>query len=564
MSLNDRAARADTSYVRGNGQVDSGTIDSAVGALLDQHPEAAVCAIGPDGVIVDMPDSVRSAGHDILQARSALDVVVAADRVVLITARERARAVGASRAPVRLASDPGRPVVVHFFDARETHGIYLGVFVAADGDDGALFDGDAPVVAPRFARTRTNELGVLLDVDAATTQILGWGVEEMVGHKTLEFIHPDDQDLAVDNWTHMLVSPGPGRRVRLRHRHRDGSWVWMDITNYNLLEDPDHSCVLAEMMDIADEMAALEALRGREQLLERLTETLPVGVLQVDALRRVIYTNERLHDIIGTPRATTLDEHLATVIDGDRPLADATFDAVLRDGVDDDIEIRIRPLGYDDVEVRQCTLKLRALTGDDGEVTGVIVCVSDVTESTRMRHELHMGADFDVLTGCHNRASTMAALEGLLAAPVDGSRPAVIFVDLDHFKLFNDQHGHAAGDEFLGVVAKRLHRAVREDDVVGRIGGDEFLAVCPGVSTAAEAVRTAVRIAESLSHEIQLKTIRTGSQASIGVAWSSGPDTDAATLVAQADAAMCESKRRTTGRPVLFTPSLLRTPTQPA
>jgi diguanylate cyclase (GGDEF)-like protein len=180
-----------------------------------------------------------------------------------------------------------------------------------------------------------------------------------------------------------------------------------------------------------------------------------------------------------------------------------------------------------------------------------------------MRDELHMRATFDVLTQCHNRASTMAALEALLASPEEGARPAVIFVDLDHFKRLNDEQGHAAGDEFLGVVARRLQGAVREDDLVGRIGGDEFLIVCPSVSTATEAVRTAIRIAESLGHEIQLKTTRTRSQASIGVAWSSGPDTDADTLVAQADAAMYESKRRGVGRPVLFIPSLLRSSPQP-
>ena len=140
----------------------------------------------------------------------------------------------------------------------------------------------------------------------------------------------------------------------------------------------------------------------------------------------------------------------------------------------------------------------------------------------------------------------------------------MIFVDLDDFEERNESHGPAAGDEFLGVVARRLHGSVREDDLVGRMGGDEFLVVCPGIATAAEAVRTAIRIAESLSHEIQIKNTRVRSRASIGVAWSSGPGVDAATLVAQADAAMRESKRRGAGRPVLFTPSLLHPPPPPA
>jgi diguanylate cyclase (GGDEF)-like protein len=172
-------------------------------------------------------------------------------------------------------------------------------------------------------------------------------------------------------------------------------------------------------------------------------------------------------------------------------------------------------------------------------------------------------ATFDDLTGCHDRASTMAALEALVSGGDDGSRPAVILVDLDDYKGLNDSHGPVAGDEFLGVVARRLHGSVREDDLVGRMGDDEFLVVCPRIITAAEAVRIAIRIAESLGHEIQIKNTRIRSRASIGVAWSSGAGSDANALAAQADAAMRESERRGAGRPVLFTPSLLH-PQPPA
>ena len=174
-----------------------------------------------------------------------------------------------------------------------------------------------------------------------------------------------------------------------------------------------------------------------------------------------------------------------------------------------------------------------------------------------------MRATFDDLTGCHDRASTMAALEALVSGGDEGSRPAVIFVALDDLPGLHDSHGPVAGDEFLGVVARRLHGSVREDDLVGRMGGDEFLVVCPRITTAAEAVRTAIRIAEALSHEIQIKNTRIRSRASIGVAWSSGPGSDANALVAQADASMRESKRRGAGRPVLFTPSLLQAPPPP-
>ena len=100
----------------------------------------------------------------------------------------------------------------------------------------------------------------------------------MVGHRSIEFIHPDDHALAIDNWMEMLALPGPGRRVRLRHRRKDGSWVWFEVTNHNLLDDPDHGCVVCEIVDISEEMAAHEELRAREQLLDRLAEAIPLGL----------------------------------------------------------------------------------------------------------------------------------------------------------------------------------------------------------------------------------------------------------------------------------------------
>ena len=93
-----------------------------------------------------------------------------------------------------------------------------------------------------------------------------------------------------------------------------------------------------------------------------------------------------------------------------------------------------------------------------------------------MRNELERRASLDPLTKCHNRRSIMTTLERTLAKYRETSLGvAVIFVDLDRFKPVNDRFGHAAGDELLTVLADRLRRTVRADDIVGRIGGDEFL-----------------------------------------------------------------------------------------
>ena len=328
--------------------------------------------------------------------------------------------------------------------------------------------------------------------------------------------------------------------------------MWIEINNQNLLGDPEHGCVIAEMVNISDEMAAHEAVRAREQLLDRLAEALPVGVIQVDADGSVAYTNSRLHAILGSPRAATIGEQIAMVQPTDRTSLTDAFHAVLQRRFDRDIEVRlVTPPDGDHTEPRRCLFSIRALTAETSEVTGAIVCVADVTESARLRDELHLRATFDDITGCRNRVTTLALLEGLLSDADLVGRPAVCFIDLDRFKDVNDKLGHACGDALLGVVARRLQRAVRAGAIVGRIGGDEFLVISPGVTSPEEAMVTAVRLAETFRHQVRLKSRRLSCPASIGVAWSGDPYLEAEGLVAMADAAMYEAKRNGDGVPVL-------------
>ena len=168
-----------------------------------------------------------------------------------------------------------------------------------------------------------------------------------------------------------------------------------------------------------------------------------------------------------------------------------------------------------------------------------------------MREELKRRAMFDELTGCYNRASIMHALEANIASGERQAERAVMFVDLDRFKAVNDRHGHATGDELLSVVAHRLQGAVRAEDMVGRIGGDEFLVLCPDIGGPEQAMKLAERLSDALREEVGVATGNIVQLVSVGVAWSEGADADADKLVALADDAMYESKREAAGRPKL-------------
>ena len=116
---------------------------------------------------------------------------------------------------------------------------------------------------------------------------------------------------------------------------------------------------------------------------------------------------------------------------------------------------------------------------------GGVACLADITDAARMRAELEERATVDSLTGCLNRSSVIAALAAMLgdASTTTHCRTsragiAVVFVDFNQFKSVNDRFGHAVGDSLLAEVGARLRGVVRGDDVVGRLGGDEFLLVC--------------------------------------------------------------------------------------
>ena len=527
--------------------IDAQALNRALTVLLDQHPEGLVAAIGTDGLFVSMPASVPLNGQKLLAGRSALDLVAPRDVEVVITTWERARQTGAARGAVQPVNSPGGSARLHFFDVREHHGVFILVVLAEDGDAEDVLNSlpEVPAVVTRFSTTRKNELAVLVAIDEATTQMLGWEADEMLGQRSLEFIHPDDRERAVESWMEMLARPGQSNRVRLRHQRRDGSWLWLEITNHNLLDDPSHGYVRAELMDISDEMVAQEALRAREQLLHRLAEALPLGVFQVDRDGGVVYANERLAEIVGVPPCGTVRDQLRSVSADDWPSLDEALGGVLVDGRDATLEVRLRRPASE--ELRFSRILLRSLTDDGGEVSGAIVCVEDVTDSVRLRGELEHRATYDLLTRCHNRASIMSALEAALTRSAT-STTGVAFLDIDGFKSVNDSLGHAAGDELLVAVADRLRAAVRGRDIVGRLGGDEFLVVCPDVADPAEAVALAARVQEAVYGTVTVGDTAIELRVSVGVAWSSAEDATAEVLVARADAIMYESKRRGDGR----------------
>jgi diguanylate cyclase (GGDEF)-like protein/PAS domain S-box-containing protein len=575
--------------VRAQTAQDGRDVAKGAEALLREHPDALVCGLASNGLIVPVPQSVGLWGQGLVEGRALVDNVVAADRSAVVRLWLRAQEEGAAADKVRLLRKPSTWTTLHFLDLREVHGVLLGVVIPSDEEaqDGVAAEEQTPA-APRFCWLKEDESAKVITCDRAFSEMFGYNEEELVGNSVLDQIHPDDQGRAVEGWL-AVVSTGMDQQTRLRRRRKDGSWMWVDTTLRNLLNHPDHQYVLVEIIDISAEMQAQEALQEREELLRRLTAAMPVGLLQLDTERNVVYNNARLLEILYGPDAQTpawqrdADLPAAQTTQGEPPAglertgpdhicvepagADTTaaaallstltepsmaelsaaLEQVLSEGVDSDVEVDITlPSGM----WRRALMSLRALLRPSGEVMGAITCVLDVTDSARARQELERRATFDPLTHCHNRSSVLSTLEVELERE-DSASTGVVYVDLDKFKPVNDKLGHAAGDELLVLVGERLKLASRDSDVVGRLGGDEFLVVLRDIPGPEMAMRAADRICETLCGDFKLSDGVVELHASVGVACSNGLPISSHELVKLADSAMYQSKHAGKCLPVL-------------
>jgi diguanylate cyclase (GGDEF)-like protein/PAS domain S-box-containing protein len=474
-----------------------------------------------------------------------LDHVVAADRPALSEAWRRAHDEGIATVEARVVG--GGRARFDFLDVTADHGVFVVVATEQDGAELGTADLESHALIPRHCRVLRDESGRICAVDATAELVLGWTPGELMAELPLTLFHPDDHERLIDTWMATLSDPANGHRCRARFLRPDRtSWRWLEITS---VVDDATGQVATEMLDISDEMEAHEAVRAREQLLHRLAEALPIGVLQLDRDRTIRYKNDHLGVLLGYVDATTAVEQLRAIHGDDQPHVLAALHEGLDHGRDRDVVARV-----DGDSERVVRIITKALDAGNGEVTGVIVSVTDITAETHANRDLERRATFDALTGCLNRPAILARLEGALrdaahGAPSRGT--AAIYLDLDGFKPINDRLGHAVGDDVLQLVADRLRLATRGHDGVGRLGGDEFLVVCHDVGEL-DALKVARRIIEDLADAPTVAGLDLPVRASVGVAWTADGAVGADELVARADLAMYRAKRSATSAPQLW------------
>jgi diguanylate cyclase (GGDEF)-like protein/PAS domain S-box-containing protein len=364
-------------------------------------------------------------------------------------------------------------------------------------------------------------------------------------------LHPDDRERVIASVRTAIDSGRSEWECEYRLHRKDGGYA--DVRDRGFIQrDAEGHAIRAVggMLDVTQKHRDESDLR----LLRRAVEATNNGIVIADARQPdfpVVYVNSAFEDITGYSAVEIQGRNCRVLQRDDREQAGIE---AIRLALSEQREARALLRNYrKDGQLFWNDFHVAPVSDDSGTLTHFVGVLSDVSERQRYEDQLAYRATHDELTGLPNRQLLQDRLQQAIRnAERYGREVAVVFVDLDDFKLVNDSLGHGAGDIALKVIADRLQALVRDTDTVGRFGGDEFVIVLTEQTDDAGMAQVVERISLSLAQPVELAGVRHVLTPSIGHCRYPEAGQDAESLLKRADLAMYQAKRQGRNRAVAY------------
>ncbi len=394
-----------------------------------------------------------------------------------------------------------------------------------------------------------------IDLERSTTyfsprwkSMLGYSDEEidpMVDWQQL--VHPEDLPRVQASLRDHLSGKEPMFESVHRLKHRDGLWLWVVSRAKARVDEHGRARrIVGVDLDVTERKLYEEALFREKESAQITLQSIGDGVITTDSNCRIEYLNPVAEQLTGWrlehAQGRVIDEifrsfHEETCEPLENPLAVSIRRTRAIKSVRPTLLIR---RDGNELYIESCASPIR---DGSGVICGGVLVFHDVSESRELNRKLSYHASHDILTGLVNRREFESRLErAMKSAKAREASFALCHIDLDQFKIINDNCGHSAGDALLGQVGALLKSKIRWRDTVARLGGDEF-----GVLLESCSLEEAIRSAEALREAIrnykfvwEERTFRLG--ASIGVVPLSTENEDVASVVSAADSACAAAK----------------------
>ena len=394
--------------------------------------------------------------------------------------------------------------------------------------------------------------GTVLDLNKAGMAAYKRPREEIVG-KNINVLNPD---LPRDHMVPVLDTLDRGETyvIEVTNMRADGTRFPVEVHSASLLFDG-REALVAVARDLSQRQEA--EIRYRE-----LMEVIDKGILIQDRDGRFVYGNSAALRILGIETGESLAEamqpdHWIYLHESGRELTGGELPtARARDGgrIVESTVLGMHNRHNGRLIWITVTVVPQYAAGSDTP-TQLLSLFSDITELKQAEETLRVQAQTDALTGLLNRDAILKQLDTRLADPAS-NRVALLYVDLDRFKIVNDVLGHGAGDEVLVAAARRMRDAVAGEGLIARFGGDEFVVVCAFDDDAHRPERLARRVQHAFGESFRVDTDEFSVTTSIGIARAPADGETSQQLIQSADIAMYDSKRRRRNGWQAFSPEL--------